>query len=157
MFIRLLIEGWIQNKYMLIRIVPLLLLLMSCEWLDDQLTIQDLYDPENRTLELWCDLEKDGEVYLFEYDRTNNNDYGQVHFRTQVRERVFWYSPNQWFTIMFNDTIWSPSIQYSTYGRDTDGTGLQNFYVSPQFLGDTLYLYGYLDEDNVEMVKIFVK
>ncbi len=133
------------------------LLLTSCDWIDEQLTIQDLYEPHERTLELWCDLELDGDVYLFDYDRTKNHSYGKVYFKTQPRERVSWFSPNEWYTIMFNDTIWSSSIQYSTYGRDSDGSGLQNFYVSPQFIGDTLYLYGYLDKNNVEMVKVFVK
>ena len=143
---------------MLIRLLlPSLLIFISCEWLDDQLTVQDLYEEHERTLELWCNLEKDGEIYLYQYDKTKNNDYGQVHFKTHPRERVFWYSPNQWYTIMFNDTIWSPSIQYSTYGRDGDGTGLQNFYISHQFIGDTLELYGYLNKDIVEMVRVFVK
>jgi len=146
-------RGWWFYSFVSITLLPF----VGCDWIDEQLTVQDLYEPHERTLELWCDLELDGEVYLFDYDRTNNSDYGQIHFKTHPRERVFWYSPNRFYTIMFNDTIWTPTIQYSTYGRDIDGTGLQNFYVSPQFLGDTLYLYGYLDEDNVEMIKIFVK
>ena len=58
---------------MLIRLLPTLLILLSCEWLDDQLTVQDLYEEHERTLELWCDLDKDGEVYLYQYDRTKNN------------------------------------------------------------------------------------
>ena len=108
-------------------------------------------------IHIYSDLPQENGVYIFEYPENSSNSYFKIHYDSYPLQRVFWYSPNQWYTIMFNDTIWSPSIQYSTYGRDGDGTGLQNFYISHQFIGDTLELYGYLNKDIVEMVRVFVK
>jgi hypothetical protein len=136
---------------MLVRLIPLLLLIISCE------ETLNTPEPPDRFLELWCDLEMDGDVYVFNYDTDKSNQYSRVYYRTNQLTRVFWYSPNEFYVIMFNDTIYTPSINYSTYSDETDGTGLQLFYMNQQFLGDTLKLYGYLDEDLVKMVKVLVK
>ena len=133
-----------------------LLLLISCDWINEELTIQDLYEPDERFLELWCDYEMVGDVYVFNYDRTKTNMYGRVNYKTNPTTRVGWYSPNEYYVDMFNERIYTSTINYSTYSRE-DGTGVQLFYMNPQFLGDTLYLYGYLGEDVVRMVKVLVK
>jgi hypothetical protein len=42
---------------------------------------------------------------------------------------------------MWNDTIWTEVVNYSTYADDT-GTGHQLVYVNPTLIGDTLNVIG---------------
>ena len=45
------------------------------------------------------------------------------------------------FVIMWNDTIWTEVVNFSTYAND-EGLGHQLVYVDPTFIGDTLNIIG---------------
>ena len=92
-------------------------------------------------LEISVDLEYDGYVYTYDYPTNDStyesNSYIKVDFLSIPKERVFWSSPDQFYTIAWADTIWDECVNYSTYAND-NGIGHQMVYVNPQFLGDTL-------------------
>ena len=48
---------------------------------------------------------------------------------------------------MWQDTIWTPVINYSTYADD-NGLGHQMVYVNPTLIGDTLNLIGVASSEN---------
>ena len=108
-------------------------------------------------INLYCDLYQDkNEIYHYEYDRSKSNDYSSVFYHTNPVQLVSWYSPNEFSIIHFRDTISTPVINYSTYSN-SKGEGKQLFYISPQHLGDTLSLYGIIDDEVWDMVKVWVK
>ena len=48
---------------------------------------------------------------------------------------------------MWQDTIWTPVINYSTYANE-EGLGHQMVYVNPTLIGDTLNLIGVTSSEN---------
>ena len=99
-------------------------------------------------LELSSDLDYDGYLYTFNYPVNDStyasNSYIKLNFKSIPQERVFWDSPNLFYTIVWADTIWDSCVNYSTYAND-DGLGHQMVYVNPQFIGDTLNIIATID------------
>ena len=49
---------------------------------------------------------------------------------------------------MWQDTVWTPVVNYSTYSDD-DGIGHQMVYVNPTLIGDTLNIIGTIYEEGL--------
>tara|TARA_R110000824_G_scaffold207847_1_gene393424 strand:- start:410 stop:793 length:384 start_codon:yes stop_codon:yes gene_type:complete len=114
-------------------------------------------EPELPTLDIYCltpptELDKNG-YYHYTYIGSN---YGSIYFNTEPSTLIHWYSPDEFCVWWFNEYICDPVINYSTYSRD-DGTGQQNFYINETFIGDTLTLTGYIDEDVYDTIDIIIK
>ena len=124
------------------KLLALLLLLLSCE-------VEPIY-PENIYsdvyLDIYSDLEHDNEIYTFEYPGDNLNSYFKIDYNSLPHQRVFWESPDMFYVIMFNDTIWTAVVNFSTYSRE-DGVGHQLVYVNPTLIGDTLNIIGIINEE----------
>ena len=141
-----------EIKFQSVRICLLLILFLGC---NDEFERVDEYEVDY-FLNLYCDLYQDeNEIYHIEYDRTKSNSYSSVFYNTNPNQFVSWYSPNEFYVIHFQDTIYTPIIDYTTYSRE-DGSGKQLFYLSPQHIGDTLDLYGIIDDEVWDMVKVWV-
>jgi len=119
------------------KLLALLLLLLSCE-------VEPIY-PENIYsdvyLDIYSDLEHDNEIYTFEYPGDNLNSYFKIDYNSLPYQRVFWESPDMFYVVLWQDTIWTEVINFSTYAND-DGIGHQIVYVNPNLIGDTLNLIG---------------
>ena len=61
-------------------------------------------------------------------------------------QRVFWESPDMFYVILWQDTIWTEVINFSTYAND-EGIGHQMVYVNPTLIGDTLNVIGIIIND----------
>jgi len=100
-----------------------------------------LPEPSFLNIYLEDDLDENG------YYHVNYNDmnYHSVDYQTLPNERVFWTSPNE-FSI---DWMWQefeqPIVSYSTYA-DEIGIGQQLFYIDETMVGDTLMIFGYVNE-----------
>ena len=123
---------------------------VSCE----KENFEDLPNPNN-FLEISSELEFDGTVYTFIYPEDAPSSYFKVDFNSLPTQRVYWDSPDKFWTIMWegsNDTTWTPVVNYSTYSND-DGTGHQMVYVNPTLIGDTLNIIAKIDEVGYEVYK----
>tara|TARA_R110000744_G_scaffold137188_1_gene247643 strand:+ start:476 stop:910 length:435 start_codon:yes stop_codon:yes gene_type:complete len=129
--------------------------LASCEKED----FEDAPNPNN-FLEVHSDLDFDGTVYTFKYPEGAYSSYFKVDYDALPTQRVYWDSPNQFYTIQFigsTDTTWTPVVNFSTYSDD-DGTGHQMVYVNSTLIGDTLIIIGKVNEVGCEInKKILVK
>tara|TARA_R110000744_G_scaffold200393_1_gene319544 strand:- start:19 stop:459 length:441 start_codon:yes stop_codon:yes gene_type:complete len=112
----------------------------------------------NIFLDLHSDqLDYNGEVYIFNYPDDATNSYFKVDYHSPPLQRIYWSSPDMFYVIMFNDTIWTSVVNFSTYSND-DGTGHQMVYVNPTLIGDTLNIIGKINEIGYEIYKeILVK
>ena len=125
----------------------LLIFFVSCE--DDFYSYEeypdnDHHDPQllDPFLHIYAEnLEYNGEVYIFNYPEGNTNSYFKVDYHSLPQQRVFWNSPDMFYVEMWNDTIWTEVVNYSTYADDT-ATGHQLVYVNPTLIGDTLNVIG---------------
>ena len=79
--------------------------------------------------------------YHIEYTGTT---YHSVYYQTMPNERVFWGSPDNFTTEWMWEEFETPIINYSTYA-DEWGNGQQLFYVDSESIGDTLMIYGYVN------------
>ncbi len=79
--------------------------------------------------------------YHIEYTGTT---YHSVHYQTMPNERVFWGSPDNFTTEWMWEEFETPIISYSTYA-DEWGNGQQLFYIDSESIGDTLMIYGYVN------------
>ena len=134
-------------------IIIILLTVISCE--------KELHqDISDTFLEIYSDLEYDGNVYTFNYPNNTTNSYFKVNYNSLPTQRVYWSSPDKFYTIQFvgsTDTIWTSVVNFSTYSDD-DGTGHQMVYVNPTFIGDTLNIIGRINEVGCEIYEeILVK
>ena len=100
-------------------------------------------------------VEKLDENGYYHYPYTGYN-YGSIYFETTPMTLVGWTSPDEFCIVFFEDMICEPVINYQTYSRE-DGSGQQNFYMSEEFIGDTLNLVGYLNTDLVTEIKVIIK
>ena len=129
-------------------IIPLIILMVGCE--------KELYqDIPNTFLEIHSDLEYDGDVYIFNYPNNATNSYFKVNYNSLPTQRVYWDSPDEFYVIMWQDTVWTPVVNYSTYSDD-DGIGHQMVYVNPTLIGDTLNIIGTIYEEGISQ-EILVK
>jgi len=104
-------------------------------------------------IHIYADLPYENEIYTFDYPEGSSNSYFKIHYDSYPLQRVFWYSPDEFYVIMFQDTIWTPVINYSTYADD-DGGGHQIVYVNPTLIGDTLNLIGVASSENYPFEEI---
>ena len=123
------------------KLLALLLLILSCE-------VEHTY-PENIYsdvyLDIYSNLEYNNEIYTFEYPGDNLNSYFKIDYNSLPYQRVFWESPDMFYVVMFNDTVWTEVVNFSTYSND-DGVGHQMVYVNPTLIGDTLNIIGSIHE-----------
>ena len=112
------------------------------------------------TFELSSELNYNGEVYIFNYPEGAPNSYFKVDYTSSPVQRVFWDSPDEFYTIIYEgstDTIWTSVVNFSTYADD-NGVGHQMVYVNPTLIGDTLNIIGEIRENNQSIYKeILVK
>ena len=93
-------------------------------------------------------LEYDGDVYVFSYPNNATNSYFKVNYNSLPTQRVYWDSPDEFYVVMWQDTVWTPVVNYSTYSDD-DGIGHQMVYVNPTLIGDTLNIIGTIYEEGI--------
>ncbi len=79
--------------------------------------------------------------YHIEY---NGTTYHSVQYQTMPNERVYWGSPDNFTTDWMWEEFETPIISNSTYA-DEWGNGQQLFYVNSESIGDTLMIYGYVN------------
>ena len=129
-------------------IIIILLTVISCE--------KELHqDISDTFLEIYSDLEYDGNVYTFNYPNNTTNSYFKVNYNSLPTQRVYWDSPDEFYVVMWQDTVWTPVVNYSTYSDD-DGIGHQMVYVNPTLIGDTLNIIGTIYEEGISQ-EILVK
>ena len=119
----------------------MLLLLSSC----NNLTEPEAKHQNDIPLDLYANYEYADGYYRLQYPENSESSYGRVHYITEPITRVFWTSTDSFTFIYWGQEITEPVINYSTYS-DADGKGQQLFYLYPQHIGDTLDLYGCIDE-----------
>ena len=127
-------------------IVLLSIFLFSCEKEFD--SFHDIENIETTTdifLEIYSELESDGTIYIFEYPEESLTSYFQIDYNTTPLQRVYWESPDVFATVMWQDTIWTEVINFSTYAND-EGAGHQMVCVHPTLIGDTLNLIGIIND-----------
>ena len=130
-------------------IIPLIILMVGCE--------KELHQDTSSTfLEIYSDLEYDGNVYIFNYPNNTTNSYFKVNYNSLPTQRVYWDSPDEFYVIMWQDTVWTPVVNYSTYSDD-DGIGHQMVYVNPTLIGDTLNVIGTIINDISEEILIKIQ
>jgi len=138
-------------------IVSSVLLLFGCEWLDEQLTVQDLYNPDDYEIELYMKTEMVNNIYQIDYPNSSPHSYISVYYEVTppIMQRVFWSSPDSFTVIHQGYPITQSIINYSTYSKD-DGTGKQLIYLNNTMVGKTLSIYGCVSEgDNGCEVLVF--
>ena len=57
-------------------------------------------DISNTFLEIYSDLEYDGNVYTFNYPNNATNSYFKVNYNSLPTQRVYWDSPDEFYVIM---------------------------------------------------------
>jgi len=118
----------------------ILLFLISCEKEPDSFW-ENVHSYGDYHLTIGSDLEYDGEVYIFNYPEGNSDSYFKINFNSSPYQRVYWESPDEYITVMWSDTTWTPVVNYSTYADD-NGEGHQMVYVNPTLIVDTLNIIG---------------
>lgn len=89
------------------------------------------------------------------YDTSHTNSYYIIDYKALGMLRVFWHSTDSFTTIIFNDTIKTPVINYSTYTRE-NGTGSQIVYFNKSNIGDTLNVYA-SSNSLIDSVRVIIK
>ena len=117
-----------------------LLFLISCEKEIDSFW-ESTHSYGDYYLEISSNLDYDGEVYIFNYPEGDSDSYFKIDFNSLPHQRVYWESPDEYITIMWTDTTWTPVVNYSTYADD-EGNGHQMIYVNSTLIGDTLNVIG---------------
>lgn len=121
----------------------------------------DLEDTNNTYLELYMNTEQDSEgYYLIDYNSSKSHSYTTVYFKTNDLNRVFWTSVDTFCVNMFNDKICDEIINYSTYSKQyDDGTwgGRQMIYLKRSFIGDTLNVFGCIDENTCDLLEFILE
>ena len=115
-----------------------LFLLYSC---DDNIvspTIDDTF------LDIYLeDTQDNNGFYHIEYQ---GYTYHHIYYETTADRRVYWNSPNTFIVEFMYQEFETPIISNSTYA-DNLGYGQQLFYIDNTQIGDTLMLYGYVNEN----------
>tara|TARA_Y100001963_G_scaffold17858_1_gene22085 strand:+ start:520 stop:993 length:474 start_codon:yes stop_codon:yes gene_type:complete len=132
-----------------------LICLVSCEKEYTYLEETQLYP----SLKLYSDLSinvlDNDTIYNFYYPEGNNNSYFIINYNTLQYQRVFWESPDMFYTIMWQDTIWTPVVDYSTYA-DENGDGKQVIYINENSIGDTLNIIAKINNNNEKEIKVVI-
>ena len=106
-------------------------------------------------LSLYMDLSVENGYYLYDYPNGLVNTYTSVRYKTDEITRIFWTSTDS-FTIKHQGyNIKHPICNYSTYS-DKNGDGKQLVYIYQNHIGDTLDIFGCVDE-TCKMIEFIVK
>tara|TARA_R100001377_G_C3089734_1_gene75399 strand:+ start:52 stop:465 length:414 start_codon:yes stop_codon:yes gene_type:complete len=132
----------------------ILILLIGCE--KYEYTTYEVSPLQETTLLVYSDLPYENNIYIFDYPEGFSNCYFKIHYDSFPYQRVFWDSPDEFYVVMWNDTIWTPVINFSTYA-DEDGWGHQMVYVNPTLIGDTLNLIGTISEENYKEILVKIQ
>ena len=124
--------------------VPLMaivcLLLTSCE--ND--FGPNIYEPELTFVDIYLEDDKDSNGYY--HVQSNGNAYHSVYCFSEPYKRIFWGTNNYFYVEDWLDNTYEePIIQHSIY-TDNYGEGQQIFSLSGASVGDTLMIYGYINE-----------
>ena len=99
---------------------------------------------EHKFLDIYLEATQDNNGYYhIEY---TGSTYHPVYYQTTPNERVFWGSPDTFVVEWMWHEFETPIINYSTYANG-DGNGQQFFYLHSQSVGDTLMIYGHVNEN----------
>jgi hypothetical protein len=129
----------------------ILLTLIGCEKYE---VYEEISYQQETSLTIYSDLLYEDNVYIFTYPEGASSSYFKVHYNSLPYQRVFWESPDEFYIIMWQDTIWSSVVNFSTYA-DEEGLGHQMIYVNSTLIGDTLNIIGTTEEITKEiLVKI---
>ena len=139
------------NKNMLKRIILSVTLIFFTIGCEDNIMSPNV---EDKFLDVYSTTQLDKNGY-YHYPYTGYN-YGSIYFETTPTTLVGWTSPDEFCIQFFEELICEPVINYQTYSRE-DGSGQQNFYMSEEFVGDTLNLIGYLNSEIVKEIKVIIE
>jgi hypothetical protein len=89
-------------------------------------------------------INNDG-YYVFDFPNNSQSSYTSVEYISTPMERVFWYSDDYYTMIYWGREYHYPIINYSTYTA-SDSTGKQMIYVSSSHIGDTLSVWGCIED-----------
>ena len=121
-------------------------ILLSCKKQDSNF-VEDEFN-------YWVEIESGQDYIYFEYPKGKDNAYYTLSYESYGMSRVFWESPDSFATPVPSDLDYKTSVvNYSTYTKE-DGTGHQNVYISPDMIGDTLQIYGYIIEAMVDPTEV---
>ena len=152
-------EPYVSNfvKWSKSVVVCFALMMSGCEWIDEQLTVQDLYNADDYEIELYMKTEVIDNIYQVDYPNTSPHSYISVYYQiTPPRiHRVFWASPDSFTVLHHGYPITEPIINYSTYSKE-DGTGKQMIYLNRSMINERLSIYGYMGEGAIGVLEFDV-
>jgi hypothetical protein len=124
------------------------LLLISCD--------NNVLTPDTGYLDLHMSGNQDENgFYTFDYPDLQSNSYTAVYYETLPYTRVFWTSVDSFTVYHWGEEITEPIINFSTFSNG-DGTGQQMIYLYPDFIGDTLMVYGCTENDACSSLNFIV-
>ncbi len=135
-------------KYLL-----LFLLLFSCQ-LYDEMMVEEEGEIE---LTLWLDKPFRDGYFRVTYDLNKESDYCSVEYETEPMTRVFWYSLDTFCVDFMYQIFCYGIVDYSTYSNGEDGRGKKLVYLSKDFIGDTLEVMGYINENSYRTIEFIVE
>ena len=133
-------------------IILLIILVIGCE---KEYELDVILPPNGSELTIYSDLHYENGTYHLFYPEELSNSYFKVTYNTRPYQRVFWESPDMFYVVMWQDTIWTPVVNFSTYA-DEDGIGHQMVYINPTLIGDTLNVIGKLNDYRKQEIKIII-
>ena len=122
-------------------IITIGLLLLNCS--DNMIMEPDI---DNSFLDLYMDVQNNDGYYLVDYPNQEDNSYTAVYYKTLPDTRVFWASVDSFTVYHWGHAITEPIINFSTYSNSS-GDGQQMVYLHQDFIGDTLMVYGCVEND----------
>ena len=126
------------------RILILMLLLCSCT---DTILFNstDEYVDTNY-LNLYMNTTQDAnDYYLIDYPDLESNSYTAIYYESLPWTRVYWTSVDSFTVYHMGFPVTEPIVNFSTYAG-SDSTGQTFIYLQQAFLGDTLSITGYVNE-----------
>jgi hypothetical protein len=135
-------------KYLL-----LFILLFSCQ------PYEEIINEEEIEIELtiWIDKPVVDGYYRVKYDENKISDYCVVEYETTPLTRVFWFSTDFFCVEFMYQMICEPIVNYSTYSNGEDGSGRKLVYLYRDFIGDTLEVMGYINENVYKTIEFIVE
>ena len=130
--------------------VLFLLIVFSCE--DNKKN-----DNTSIPFEIYMNAEYDTDCscYVIDYPNEAESSYTSVHYLTEPITRVWWYSDDTYTFIYWGRPYTYPIIVNSTYSSEY-GIGQQMIYLYQDHIGDTLSVYGCID-DNCKGVRFRIE
>ena len=113
-------------------------------------------EPNDIELTLWLDKPIVDGYYRVKYDINKNSDYCSIEYKTEPMTRVFWTSTDSFCVYFMYNIFCEPIVDYSTYSNGEDGRGRKLVYLQREFIGDTLEVLGYIDENNYRIIEFIV-